>query len=113
MTSRYLDDLLNTDNPYFEGMVNQIYPHELHLDKANTTDNEVSFLDLDIANRFVSSKINNWRDDSDFDKVKILDGDVARRASYGVYISRLIRLARVTNFNARNKCLTVKLLQKG
>ena len=27
-TSRYLDDLLNIDNPYFEGMVNQIYPSE-------------------------------------------------------------------------------------
>ena len=26
-TSMYLDDLLNIDNPYFEGMVNQIYPH--------------------------------------------------------------------------------------
>ena len=25
-TSRYLDDLLNIDNPYFEEMVNQIYP---------------------------------------------------------------------------------------
>ena len=24
LTSRYLDDLLNIDNPYFEGMVNQI-----------------------------------------------------------------------------------------
>ena len=23
-TSRYLDDLLNIDNPYFEGMVNQL-----------------------------------------------------------------------------------------
>ena len=30
-TSRYLDDLLYTDNPYFEGMVNQIYPPELQL----------------------------------------------------------------------------------
>ena len=28
-TSRYLDDLLNIDNFYFEGMVKQIYPHEL------------------------------------------------------------------------------------
>ena len=28
-TSRYLDDLLNIDNPYFEGMVNQIHPPEL------------------------------------------------------------------------------------
>ena len=25
-TYRYLDDLLNIDNPYFEGMVKQIYP---------------------------------------------------------------------------------------
>ena len=33
-TSRYLDDLLNIDNPYFEGMVNRIYPPELQLNKA-------------------------------------------------------------------------------
>ena len=37
-TSRYLDDRLNIDNPYFEGMVNQIYPPELQLNKANTSD---------------------------------------------------------------------------
>ena len=33
-TSRYLDDLLNIDNPYFEGMVNRIYPPELQLNKT-------------------------------------------------------------------------------
>ena len=37
-TSRYLDDLLNIDNPYFEGMVNRIYPPELQLNKANNSD---------------------------------------------------------------------------
>ena len=37
-TSRYLDDLLNINNPYFEGIVNQIYPPELQLNKANTSD---------------------------------------------------------------------------
>ena len=46
-----------------------------------------------------------------------MDGDVPRRSSYGVYISQLIRFARVfnhfTDFNARNKCLTAKLLQQG
>ena len=46
-----------------------------------------------------------------------MDGDVPRRASYGVYISQLIRFARVcnhvTDFNARNKCLTANLLQQG
>ena len=33
-TSRYLDDLLNIDNPYFESMVNQMYPPEVQLNKA-------------------------------------------------------------------------------
>ena len=42
-TSRYLDDLLNIANPYFEGMVNQIYPSELQLNKANTSDTEAPF----------------------------------------------------------------------
>ena len=44
-TSQYLDDLLNIDNPYFEGMINQIYPPELQLNKANTSDTEAPFLD--------------------------------------------------------------------
>ena len=108
-TSRYLDDLLNIDNPYFEGMVNQIYPPELRLNKANTTDTEAPFLDLhlSISNGFVSSKIYDKRDDFDFDIVNVSFLDVPRRASYGVYISQLIRFARVSNhvadFNARNK----------
>ena len=46
-----------------------------------------------------------------------LDGDVPRSTSYGVYISQLIRFARVfshvADFNARNKSLTAKLLQQG
>ena len=120
-TFRYLDDLLNIDNPYFEGMVKQIYPPELQLNKANNTDTEAPFLDLhlSIANEFVSSKNYDKRDDFDFDIVNFpfLDGDVPRRASYGVYFSQLIRFARVCNhvadFNARNKCLTAKLLQQG
>ena len=102
-------------------MVNQIYPSELQLNKANISDTEAPFLDLhlSVANGFVSSKIYDKRDDFDFDIVNFtfLDGDVPRRASYGVYISQLIRFARVCNhvkdFNARNKSLTAKLLQQG
>ena len=120
-TSRYLDDLLNIDNPYFDGMVNRIYPPELQLNKANTSDTEAPFLDLhlSISNGFVSSKIYDKRDDCDFDIVNFpfLDGDVPRSTSYGVYISQLIRFARVSShvvdFNALNKSLTAKLLQQG
>ena len=85
LTSRYLDDLLNIDKPYFEEMLNQIYPPELHLNKANTSDTEAPFLDLhlSISNGFVSSKIYDKRDDFDFDIVNspFLDGDVPRRSS--------------------------------
>ena len=67
LTSRYLDDLLNIDNPLFEGMVNQIYPPELQLNKANTSDTDAPF--LSISNGFVSSKIYDKRNDFDIDIV--------------------------------------------
>ena len=68
---------------------------------------------------FFSCKTNNKLDDFDFEIVNFpyLYGDVPRRASYGVYISQLIRFARVsshvTDFNTRNKLLTAKLLNQG
>ena len=107
-TSRYLDDLLNIDTPYFEGMVNHIYPPELQLNKANTSATEAPFLDLhlSISNGFVSSKIYDKRDDFDFDIVNFpfMDGDAPHSTSYGVYISRLVRFTRVSShvadFNA-------------
>ena len=42
-TSRYRDDLLNTDNIYFEHMVHRLYPAELRLNKANASDTEAVF----------------------------------------------------------------------
>ena len=48
-TSRYLDDLLNIDNDFFDSMVNRIYPSELHLNKTNVSDTEASFLDFNLS----------------------------------------------------------------
>ena len=118
---KHLNLHLDIDNPYFEGMVNRIYPPELQLNKANISDTEAPFLalHLSISSGFVSSKIYNKRDDFDFDIVNFpfLDGAVPHSTSYGVYISQLIRFARVSShvaaFNARNKSLTAKLLQQG
>ena len=45
-TSRYLDDILNINNVYFDNIVSQIYPSELQLNKANTSDTKATFLDL-------------------------------------------------------------------
>ena len=79
-------------------MVNQIYPPEWKLNKANTSDTDALFLDLQlsISNGFVSSKIYDKHDDFDFDIVNFpfLQGDVSRRPSYGVHISQLKRIAR-------------------
>ena len=120
-TSRYLDDILNINNVYFDNMVSQIYPSELQLNKANASDTEAAFLDLhlSISNDIVSTKIYDKRDDFDFEIVNFpfLDGDVPRSTSYGVYISQLIRFARassyVADFNNRNKLLTQKFLKQG
>ena len=119
-TSRYLDDLLNIDNNFFDSMVNlYIYPSELQLNKTNVSDAEASFLDLhlSISDGFVKIKIYDKRADFDIVNFPFLDGDVPRPASYGVYISQLIRFARVSShvddFNTRNKVLPAKLLRQG
>ena len=120
-TSRYLDDILNINNIYFDNMVRKIYPSELQPYKANASHTEASFWDLHlfISNDIVSTKIYDKRDDFDFEIVNFpfLDGDVPRFTSYGVDISQLIRFARasshVADFNTRNKLLTHKLLKQG
>ena len=117
-TSRYLDDILNIYNVNFDNMVSQIYPSELQLNKANTSDTETALLDLhlSISNDIVSTKFHDTQDNFDIKIVNIplLDGDVPRSTSYGVYISQHICFARasshVADFNTRNKLLTQKLL---
>ena len=88
---------------------------------SGVSDAEASFLDLhlSISDGFVKTKIYDKRDDFDFDVVSFpfLDGDVPRSASYGVYISQLIRFARVSGrvggFGARGGVLAARLLRQG
>ena len=49
-TSRYLDDLLNINNDYFDNMVSQIYHSELQLNKANTSDTRNRIFGLAFVN---------------------------------------------------------------
>ena len=102
-TSKYLDDLLNINNIYFDQMVDRIYPTELH---------------VYLMVQFPPNQYDK-RDEFDFDIVNFpfLDGDLPRRTSYREYISQLIRFARASSnlndFNYRNKALTAKLLRQG
>ena len=102
-----------------------VFPDHTHLlffqlNKANSSDTEAPFLDLNLSikNGIVSSKIYD-KHDFNFEIVNFpfLDGDVPRSPSYGVYISQLIRFARVCSyvddFNNRNLFLTAKLLKQG
>ena len=98
-----------------------IYPQELTLNKANTSNKHCPFLDLDlhIFNDKLVTKIYDKRDDFSFPIVNypFLDGDVPLAPSYGIYISQLVRFARVCNnvsdFNERNLFITGKLLHQG
>ena len=67
-------------------MVDRIYPKELHLNRANSSDIEAPFLDLNlcISNGTVSTNHYDKPDDFDFDIVHFpfLDGDVLWRTSY-------------------------------
>ena len=75
-------------------------------------------LHLSILDGFVKTKIYDKRDDFDFDIMNFpfLDGDVPRSTSYGLYISQLIRFARVSSHvddvNTSNKVLTANFSDK-
>ena len=119
-TSRYLDDILNVNNVYFDILVSQIYPSELKLNKANASDTEAAFLDLHLSISnilFLPKFMINVTTDFEIVNFPFLDGDVPRSTSYGVYISQLIRFARassyVADFNTCTKLLTQKLLEQG
>ena len=97
-TSRYLDDIFTIDNPAFEKHIPEIYPRELQLNKAITSDKETSFLDLNmkaVGSDFHTS-VYDRRDDFVFPIVNFpwFSGDVPRLPSYVVYISQLVRFAR-------------------
>ena len=103
--SRYLDDLPNIDNKYFDGLISQIYPSEPQLNKANSSETKAPFLDLhlSILDEFISCKIYDKRDDFEIVNCPYLHRDIqfARVSSH------------VSDFNTGIKLLTVKLLNQG
>ena len=70
-TSRYLDDLLNIDNIYFDQMEDRIYPTELQLNKENSSDTEAPFLNLNLRRANGTVSIKNYDKWDDFDIVNV------------------------------------------
>ena len=93
----------------------------MKLNKANTSDKETSFLDLNI--KVIGSDINtsvyDKRDGFGFpiDNFPWLSGDVPGLPSYVIYISQLVRFARcctiVLDFHSKSLQITSKLLTPG
>ena len=111
-TSRYLDNIININNVYFDNTVSLIYPSELQLNTANTSDtgSRICRLAFFISNDIVSTKIYDKRDDFDFETVNFLflDGDVPRSTSYGVYTSQLNCFARASSHFADFFCSSIQ-----
>ena len=120
-TSRYLDDIFTIDNSAFAEHNPDIYRRELQLNKANNSDKETSFLDLNIKviGSNIHTSVYDKRDDFGFHIVNFpwLSGDVPRLPSYGIYISQLVRFARCCNsvfdFHSKNLQITSKPLTQG
>ena len=91
------------------------------MNKANTSNRETSFLDLNIKviGSNIHTSVYDKRDDLGFPIVNFpwLSGDVPRLQSYGIYISQLVLFARcctsVLDFHSKNHKIASKILTHG
>ena len=122
-TFRYIDDLLCVSNDNFNKHINEIYPSELILKNTTTTPLETSYLDTTLnigeGNGTVRISVYDKREDFNFKIVNFpyLDSNIPRNPAYGVYISQLVRYARICSrkddFVYRHRRLSLKLQQQG
>ena len=119
---RYIDDLIVFNNKKFGDYVKEIYPSQLTVEKANTSDDPANCLDLTFIIESINrlyTKLYDKRDDFDFHIVNFpfLSSNIPSSPSYGVYISQLIRYARCCSyyddFGYHHKLLVDRLLSQG
>ena len=119
---RYIDDLIAFNNKKFGDYVKEIYPSQLTVEKANTSDDLANYLDLTFIierNNRLYTKLYDKCDDFDFHIVNFpfLSSNIPSSPSYGVYISQLIRYARCCSyyhdFGYRHKLLVDRHLSQG
>ena len=119
---QYIDDLIVFNNKKFGDYVKEIYPSQLTVEKANTSDDLANYLDLtfitEINNRLYT-KLYDKCDDFDFHIVNFpfLSSNIPSSPSYGVYIPQLIRYARCCSYyddsGYRHKLLVDRRLYQG
>ena len=120
-TSQFIDDLatLNSDG-YLQQFKERIYPKELVLNQENKEDNRATFLDLEahIKDGKFYTKTFDKREAFNFEIVNYpdLSGNIPERPAYGIYITQVIRYAKICNqtkdFIDRIRLLFNKLCKK-
>ena len=114
--------LIVFSNKKFGDYVKEIYPSQLTVEKANTSDDLAKYLDLPFitdSNNRLYIKLYDKRDDFDFHIVNFpfLSSNIPSSPSYSVYISQLIRYAMCCSyyddFGYRHKLLVDGLLSQG
>ena len=97
---RYIDDLIVFNNKTFGDYVKEIYPSQLTVEKANTSDDLANYLDLTFiigSNNRLYTRLYDKRDDFDFHIVNFpfLSSNIPSSPSYGVHILQLIKICKV------------------
>lgn len=120
-TFRYIDDLLCFNND-LSAHINNVYPDELVLKKANIDDKECTFLDIkmniDNERRKIKTTLYDKREDFSFTIVNFpfMSSNIHFKRTHGVFISQLIRYVKVMDledFCVRAKRLADKLCTQG
>ena len=115
-TFRYMEDLFSINNVDFGNYISAIYPPELQLMNTSTSSTEVCYLDTHIktggTNTPFRISLYDKRDDFTFRIVNF-----PANPAYGVYISQLVRYARIctskVDFMNRLRGLSLRLRQQG
>ena len=99
-TFRYINDLFSVNNVDFGNYISAIYPSELELKDTSTSSTEVCYLDTNIKtgdNTPFRISIYDKREDFAFRIVNFphMDSNIPANPAYGVYISQLVRYARI------------------
>ena len=118
---RFQDDLISfNDDNFLEACIGDIYPPEMVVNKTNVSVSKSHFLDMTISvfrGKFFV-KLYDKRNDFDFDVINFpfLDGNIPKGQSYGIFISQLVRYARInssfSNFILDCKKLVSKLINQ-
>ena len=120
-TFRFIDDLLSINNKHFKKHISSIYPKELELKETTESNTSCSFLDLLLfnSNGELKFRVYDKQDDFNFDIVNypFSDSCIPKKSALGVYVSQLLRYARICSFyqdfKEKSHTLVNKLRKQG